>query len=484
MENSTNLVRYFVGLDALDTIYAGTNWDTIKTVVQHIEELTGCKLYNKNELLEEIKNKTEQDQTKLIDNTYSSINKNLIPEINFSKLFNANSLFGFNLAFTDDKILIIHESKTISSLDELHGIKEFILTEKKMYLPTIKELYVNNIITVLEKLINRDPTVKYNLVNIPKPYWCLFELRCNQVNKFSEGCYLDDVISGRIYQTTKLHAQLIDPVVDTPVNAPVDAEMQTILMQIQELENSQNLATNMNVSTKTPSEKEKKDLDEQHRMEIMSYLNDEEMCFFLDKISQYGEVVVFAEHDAAFCTNVTAQMKNYIEIMSTKTNKMIKFYFVNKLFECILLNSSILSIKDNLKKIFTDKINELTMDIVIVQTAGLSFSTEITNTFAKARELIDKMEKQANPNYVSQWINSPINAIAQQEILNQIITQANPPQSHHQGYSNQAVSANYPNQAVSANYPNQAGSESSESSEYALEENDPYYDSDSNEDDD
>lgn len=79
-----------------------------------------------------------------------------------------------------------------------------------------------------------------------------------------------------------------------------------------------------------------------------------------------------------------------------------------------MLNDEFMTTYEGFRNTVRGKINELSDDIYIIQTAGLSFSSEITNTFEQSKQFLDSIETKLNPNYKSSWSNN------QQMILNQI----------------------------------------------------------------
>jgi len=60
-----------------------------------------------------------------------------------------------------------------------------------------------------------------------------------------------------------------------------------------------------------------------------------------------------------------------LDSISSVPNKMIKFYFVNKLFAFIMLNDEFMTTYEGFRNTVRGKINELSDDIYIIQTAGL-----------------------------------------------------------------------------------------------------------------
>ena len=373
----------------------------IDIIMNKFEDATRCKLYNKSEIIKEIKTKFEADKSNLMSASSEAINKNIIPEISFSTMFKSN--LDFTLVFKEDNIIILYKNKNVE-LENLVDIKSDLLVNKLECFPAITKLYVDNIITVITKLINKDISVKYNLVDFPTPYWNLFEIKCNKassnISKQLEKCeYLENIITGKLYN------QIKEP--DT------NSEFKAILMQIEELENKDTLDKNYENVKKTLSDKDLKERDNNHRMEILAYLNDNEVTYFLDKLEYLDEL------DKTLSTTDNDNIINYIRILlesvSCTSNKMIRYYIVNKIFTFIMKIKDFLINHKKFRDTICNKIIELQDDIYIIQTAGLDFSKEIVCTFDKCKIFMVEIETALNPNYVPKWNNS-----TQQVILNQI----------------------------------------------------------------
>jgi len=78
--------------------------DIENLVLNFIEKSTGCTIFNKSNLLSEIKNNFENHQEDLLKIISNIINKNLIPQINFDSMFKLD--LNFTLVFNQDEIII------------------------------------------------------------------------------------------------------------------------------------------------------------------------------------------------------------------------------------------------------------------------------------------------------------------------------------------------------------------------------------------
>ena len=384
------------------------NYTDVESLVKDsIEKSTGCTLFNKSKLLEEIKTELESNPEKLFELASKSISKNLIPQIKFDTMFKSN--LEFSLVFNQDNILVLYKNKKID-LELIDEVKKDLLENKLNYLPVITELYINNICNIIEKLINKDLSVKYYLIDFPIPYWKLFEIKSLRTNKdnLSTIKHLEDIISGKNYTP--------DPI--QIYNDPdPDDELKAILVQIEEFENNKGIKK-YSLNKKELNDNQKKELDIQYRMEVMSYLNDNDIVYFLDKldlIDKQEKNIIIDDTNL-----VTIFVKIFLDFIAGSPNKMIKIYGTYRMFDFITQCESFMNQHDGFRTTVANKINELTEDLVIMQTAGLALSTEITDTMNKSKELIDKIEKQKNPSYIPKWNNS-----SQQEIINQIMNQNN-----------------------------------------------------------
>ncbi len=391
------------------------NLDMVLQVIDKIEMFTGCKLYNKDQLTNQLVELAEEN---FANEAKKAIWKNLIPQVDFNTLFKSD--MDFTLVFNQDDIVILYKNKQVTQ-DNLEQIKQDLISNKLKNFPPITELYVDNICQVISQFINKDISVQYYCSNIPLPYWKLFEIKCKKPNGISKETHmkcneLEKIVTGQYYQSAK-------PDVQVTGQAPSadDDELKAVLMQIEEYEtkgkkNTASTTTGTNVTTL--SDNEKKALDDVYRMEVMSYLNDNDIMQFLDVIEKIDALDKEAKfNDKEFITNY---FKLVIESTGAIGNKIAKFYYVYKLY--MLINNAPWFIEQHeaMRKNVANKINEFTEELYILQSAELKLYNGVVSTMEKTKELIDTIGKKANPNYVPTWQTDN-----QQIILNQIITNAN-----------------------------------------------------------
>lgn len=332
-------------------------------VLNYIEGSTGCTLFNKSNILLELKTIFDNPPNDLIKELSNIINKNIIPQISFEKLFKSDLDFAF--VFNQDEVVIFYQNKKVE-LKSINEIKKKLLENKLNSLPVITELFVDNIGNIIEKLIKKDMSVKYNLINIPLPYWKLFEIKSKRINKnLIIDKNLEDIISGKKY-----------------LNSDSEDELKAALIQIEELEKTDNKINQQN-----------KELDSHYRMEVMSYLNDEEMDYFLEKMEYIDDQE--KNIDIENKKDITMYVGQLLNIVNIASNNMIKYYVVFKMFTFLLKCDDFLNQHDNFRNIVYKKANQLLEnDLVIFQSTGLELSNELSNILYRMKDFIEKINEK------------------------------------------------------------------------------------------
>ena len=82
-----------------------------------------------------------------------------------------------------------------------------------------------------------------------------------------------------------------------------------------------------------------------------------------------------------------------VDCISSASNKMIKYYMVNKMINFIMKIKVFLLNHPSFRNTVSNKIKELQNDLYVIQSAELEFSKEITNTFENCKKFIDDIEK-------------------------------------------------------------------------------------------
>ncbi len=345
--------------------------DQLENCLNIIEELTGCVLYNKDYILSQIKNNiTIQEARELL-------HKNLIPQISFEKLF--KSVLEFSIFFKEDNVVIMYKDKIIS-ISDLEYIRADLLTNELEHLPQINHLFVNNIISAIQKFLELKLSVKYHCSHIPEPYWKLFEIKCFKANSeaYTElnDCFdLSHIMSNKYYY--------------------YEAKKNLINDDTKNIDNKKMLIEN----------------DEHYRMEVMSYLNDNEMISFLENMENLDKLC--DQSSDIFVINIK-------DIINQTQNRIMKFYYTFRLFDFMVNNKKYLSNNINLTGYLIDQINLSIEEIYVVQTAGLQLANGVITMINKLKEEIDEIQIKENPKYIKTWINTD-----QEKILHDINTNKN-----------------------------------------------------------
>ncbi len=341
-------------------------------VLNYIENATGCTLFNKSNMLLELKTLFDNQPNDLIKELSNIINKNIIPQINFEKLFKSD--LDFTFVFNQDEIVIFYQNKKVE-LNSINDIKKNLLEHKLKSLPVITELFVENIGNIIEKLIKKDMTVKYYLINMPVPYWKLFEIKSNRISKktiFDQN--LEDIISGKNYQ------------IKSKEDSEPDDELKAILIQIEEYEKNASNKNNL-------SDAQKQEKDSLYRMEVMSYLNDDEMNYFLETVENIDNLV----NNIDFKTgkSISNLISNLLNIVAESSNTMIKYYIVYRMFSILLECEDSLLLNDTFRNVVYKKANDLLKtEKIFIQSSELELLKEMNTILHKNIDMINKINEK------------------------------------------------------------------------------------------
>ncbi len=383
------------------------NLDMVLQVIGKIEEITGCKLYNQDQLTNYL---VELGEENFVEKAKKAIMENLIPQVNFNTLF--KSEMGFTLVFDQDDVVVLYKNKPVT-MENLEQIKSSLFRNNLNDFPLISEQYVDNIINVITGFISKNLTVQFNCSNIPAPYWKLFEIKCKKANANTPAIHskckeLEKIVTGENFKPIPVNVQVQN---QTPSSD--DNELKAALMQIEEYENKNKPVADASKL----SDNEKKALDDVYRMEVMSYLDDNAIMSFLDtleKIDNLDKEPKFNEQ-----TYMTNYIKMLLESVANMGNKIAKFYYIYKMFNLIGADKLIVS-NDNFRKTISSKINEISEELYILQSADLKLYHGVVSSMEQAKKTIDSIELEKNPNYKSNWVTNN-----QVSILNHIMNGIN-----------------------------------------------------------
>jgi hypothetical protein len=369
------------------------NFDELTHIIlEKLEKTTGCKLYNKDSIIKELETSIKTDELKLMDVASNLIDININPEISYDTMF--SPLLDFTFNFCNDEVMVFYKNKKVE-LKDLESIQKDLLTNQANKLPPIVDLYVENIIMVAKKLINKDITVKYNLINIPKPYWKLYEIKCkksgvNMSKQLDEYRFLETIMDGTYYASKLPSDQTSGSACSTET---VDPELAAILMEIEEFEKKE--------LPQTLTDKESKELENHYQIEIMSYLNDDDLISFFEIIETIKKEWLIVNQNSK--PELDKYMLILFDLISKSNNKMINFYIVDKLLSTVLLIQKYIEMNNDFYNAIVNKIIELQDDFDIFLTTGLEFSKKLNNTIKSCKIMLDSIGKSKDPSYVSKF---------------------------------------------------------------------------------
>jgi hypothetical protein len=257
------------------------------------------------------------NKTILID----KIKNNLNIKMNYIRKFIIDNLLceiNFDYIFFNIfKLSLIFVNDNVSILYNkkqinIYEFKNILLEQYYDSLPIVNTIYVDTFINIINKFINKDLSVQYNCKNIPIHYWKLFEIKCLKINKNQYNVF----------------SHIIDHNIE---------EFETF------------------------------------KLEILSYLNDEEIDIFFNNINDLNN------------NNINEILLVLVSIINNIQNNIIlKIYYINMYFYYIIkYNNNNLNIINNLKEYK----NFLENNIIIFQNNDLKF---IENTIFNLCQIKDQ----------------------------------------------------------------------------------------------
>ena len=346
---NNQIIKIVIGLDKQD-IPIG-----ISEFINMVDKCEGFKLYNKDKLLEKC---CLTDDIKSAD-IIGDINDNLLIQIEFDTLF--KGCLGLSFIFRNDDIIIMYKNNIVNNMDYLPELKTILLKNElnKIYNYDIEilDIIAYNIIDIISKFITKDITVKYHCINIPAPYWKLFEIKSHKqqtkpVFNIAKYKKLDNIISGNNMKLESLNQIL------NQLATPLDLERSFFVNEADKL------------------------TDEYYCLEVMSYLNDDQTVFFCECVEQLKNLMLEISNNNIDDNFLLSIIYN---IICSTDNKIIQFYFVNRLLKYLTLNT--LVINDLLKQNITDLINNIFNHLSIIQSTGFMLADNILLTYQKYQEL-------------------------------------------------------------------------------------------------
>ena len=390
-QENEQILRYI--FDIKQTMIPEINLDMIIQSIDNIENLTGYKLFNKTELCKQL---IEIPNENLLLETKNLICKNVIMQIDFNTIFKSKLNFTFIIK---DCIVILYKNKQVDATNILDIKKDLIQNCINMF-PIIYQVYIDTLCNIIMQFINKDLIVKYYCINIPIPYWKLFELKCNNINsEYNEKCKeLDYIISGKYYQTNQ--SNILDEEINKAINTESDIISSDVvdMCSLSTVDKLFILYKQQNINL---TDIEYKILDNHYRIEVMTYLTDDEIGPYLeiiDKLDEFEKDIKLTEQ-AYICTYI----KTLIDGAHIK-NTIAKFYYIYKLYDFICKIPYFIKKHTTFRKTVKTKLNEIINEMHVIQSTGIKLTDAIIITLNKTKELIDTIEKSNNPNYISSWV--------------------------------------------------------------------------------
>lgn len=316
-----------------------------------IEELSGCTIYNKNEILKRV---VDMDN----DSFIKEVSKNIVPELNFEKF----KAMGFSIIFVNDEVHVLYNNtRVISSIVDKISLESH---DK----PPFPELYIENLKTIIDKFNNIDISVVYNCSNINSIYWNLFAIKAKK--KYADtgfhlnaNKHLQAIISGAIYKEDE----------------------NNMMKEIDMMEHKDSFSD---------SDEPYENNNEVFRLEVMSYLNDNQVNSFLnldenvcnsedkDKVLDYNNKERVVEH-----------ISSMLNINNTDIPTLSKIYFTNKLFKFMLNCKNFLATNPKFMITVKNKISELEQESPLIKFAKINLTQDFIKTLKMTKELIASIEK-------------------------------------------------------------------------------------------
>lgn len=315
--------------------------DINKFINHDFEKDTNSILYNKKEILDIIKKEDIKDSSKIME----LLCDNYIPYISFENMFKSD--LGFNLLFHEDKVIILYKNERIN-LDNLDNIKSELIDKYADTDNLITVIPRMNIMNVIKKFIEKDLSVKYICKDIPIAYWQLFKIKCNKSNTIDNSQYYETIINGTKYKT---------------------------------IENKEKIS--------------KKDIenDQIYRMEIMNYIEEEDMDKFFGYLEYLDQTPITFDAEKINTTYSMIYIRTILSFIRENNNTILNYYLYNRILKFIisLQNNNIDVTIDVtlLKDIFN--LIKLILENNDIQAFGLQVCNDLVCNIAIYSDFIDKL---------------------------------------------------------------------------------------------
>lgn len=350
-----NLIKYILGISN-NYNYKEFKYSTelIKNLLYNmIEDMTFCKICNKDQVFEAIKhffsNNINETSLYILDNISMMIVKNIVINISYKQIFKNELCSDLMLIFINNKPNILYKNKTIN----IQEYKSDIITNKN--LPIIPDIFLDTIITIIEKFINMDLSVKYMCSDIPPPIWSLFEKlsyknNINAYNNLSEYEYIHNI------NKWDEHKNIINEEIVTDDN--------TISKLIQ------------------------KKNDFLYRMEIIMFLENDETIYFLEALKSLDQYILPLNNSYS----ITGYILEMLDHMEKYDNIFYKFYFAIKILKYSLTIKNYMINNKNMLTVISDILDSVCHNYTNINYLDLLFESEIISTMIGAHDFINNIK--------------------------------------------------------------------------------------------
>jgi hypothetical protein len=386
-----NLIKYILGLsNNYNYKEFKYNMELIKTLLYNmIEDMTFCKIYNKDKVFEEIKqfyaNNINESNIFILDNISMMIIKNILLNISYKQIFKNESLLGndLSLIFINNKANVLYKNKTIN----IEYFKHDVINRNLIAIP---DIFFDTVITIIEKFINMDLSVKYMCSDIPPPIWSLFEKlsyrnNINAYNNLIEYEYIHN-INNKI--NCEEHIIDIDPEIieelvtikdDLIINDEIDNEIQDGISY--DLEQINNYDITINKLTQKKN-------DFLYRMEIVMFLETDETVYFLEALKSLDQYILPLDNSHS----ITGYILAMLDHMDKYDNIFYKFYFAIKILKYSLTIKYYMINNENMMNVMSDLLDSICNNYDKIKNLGLLFESEIISTMVKSHDFIDDIK--------------------------------------------------------------------------------------------
>lgn len=384
-----NLIKYILGIsNSYNYKEFKYSIELIKNLLYNmIEDTTFCKIYNKDKVFERIKefyaNNINESNIFILDNISMMIIKNILLDISYKQIFKNDSLLGgeLSLIFINNKPNILYKNKTIN----IENFKNDIINKNLLAIP---DIFLDTLITIIEKFINMDLSVKYMCSDIPLPIWSLFEKlsyrnNINAYNNLIEYEYIHNINNNCEEHIIDIEPEIIEELLtikdELIINEEIDNEIHNGISYDLEQINNYDIAINKITQKKN---------DFLYRMEIVMFLENDETVYFLEALKSLDQYILPLNNSHS----ITGYILEMLDHMEKYDNIFYKFYFAIKILKYSLTIKYYMINNENMMNVISDILDSICHNYNKIKNLGLLFESEIISTMVKTHDFIDEIK--------------------------------------------------------------------------------------------